>query len=102
MFTSDVEPILRSSCIACHASAAGVGPGFMAPIPDVYTTITHWPGGLVVGGKPNDSRLYTYATSTNHSSKGTNLTPDQAEIVRRWITIVPPLEDLDAGPSTQT
>jgi hypothetical protein len=90
-FESQVQPILTGTCIACHATAGSVGPGFLQPMPDIYSTVRAWPN-LVKGGQPNDSRLYTYSTSSNHQQTGTNLMAAQAAIVRDWIAIVPPLD----------
>lgn len=100
-FESEVQPMLMSSCLACHASVAGVGPGFLAGAPDVYTTVRGWPN-LVVGGNPASSRLYAYATSSSHARVGVNLTDGQADIVRRWIEIVPESTDGGEDPGAQT
>jgi mono/diheme cytochrome c family protein len=102
-FERKVQPILRGACVACHAATASVGPAFLQPMPDIYSTVRAWPN-LVKGGRPSDSRLYTYPTSPNHSLTGTNLTPSQADIIRRWIDVVPPLpgeEGEDATSETE-
>jgi len=68
-------------------------------MPDLYTTVTTWPG-LVVGGNPGASRLYTYPTSQGHP--GSNLTAKQATVIRRWIEIVPSGEGEDDGDVKET
>lgn len=87
-FESEVQPMLMGSCVACHASIGGAGPGFLSGAPDIYGTVRGWPN-LVLGGNPASSRLYAYSTSSSHARVGVNLTDAQADIVRRWIEIVP-------------
>lgn len=87
-FESEVQPVLMGACVACHVSIGGVGPGFLSGAPDIYGTIRSWPN-LVIGGNPASSRLYAYGTSSSHARVGVNLTDPQADIVRRWIEIVP-------------
>jgi hypothetical protein len=84
MFDEEVLPMLETSCSACHVGADTKG--FMRPNPDVWTSLMGHPN-LIVGGNPNDSRLYAYGRSPNHS--GPEFTPEQAELVRQWIEIVP-------------
>src|SRR5262245_19678117 len=92
-FESNVRPALATSCQSCHGSlAGGIGPGFLIA-PDVYQSLMD--SGLVMGGDPSMSRLYTYGQSATHT--GTELTPDQAELVRALIEMDPP----PAGPPPQ-
>jgi hypothetical protein len=83
-FDEDVLPMLNQACAACHVSENAVG--FMRPNPDVWTTMMGHPN-LIAGGNANDSRLYAYGRSPNHS--GPEFSPEQAELVRAWIEVVP-------------
>jgi cytochrome c553 len=87
MFEEQVLPMLVGSCVACHATADAKG--FMVPNPDVYSTIITHPN-LITPGDANDSRLYSYGRSSTHS--GTELTLDEAELVRAWIELIPPTD----------
>ncbi len=84
-FESDVKPRLQASCQSCHGSiSGGIGPGFLIA-PDIYQSLMD--SGLVVGGDPSMSELYTYGQSATHT--GTELTVEEAELVRAWIEMEP-------------
>jgi hypothetical protein len=63
-FTAKVQPILvgpdgaSGDCGGCHAKASGgVGPGFLSPNPDVFTTVISYPG--LIGTTCDTSRILT-------------------------------------------
>src|SRR5688572_21458193 len=62
-FEQHVAPILggadgkSGACGACHAEPGGLGPAFMAPNPDMLTTVLRYPA--LIGERPETSRLYT-------------------------------------------
>lgn len=97
LYDRDVLPILSANCTACHASVGAVGGGFMAPNPDSYATMITWPN-LVFPGDATSSRIFSYARGEQHS--GTQLTPDQGELVRRWVEAEPPRAPV--APPTET
>jgi mono/diheme cytochrome c family protein len=90
VFEDTVAPILTANCTACHNNPShNPAPGFLAP-PDMYDSIMGYGGELVIPGRPNRSRLYTYGSSPNHP--GPSLNNDQAQIVRAWIMVEPERE----------
>src|SRR5688572_3083759 len=77
-FESVVRPRITASCQSCHGSlSGGIGPGFLVA-PDIYQSLMD--SGLVTGGDPSMSRLYTYGQSATHT--GTEFTIEEAELVR--------------------
>jgi len=83
-FNMNVAPILvgadgkSGACGACHAIAAGAGPAFLLPKPDLYTTVTSYPS--LIGKSPETSRLYAKGVH-----EGPALTSDQASVISGWI-----------------
>ena len=77
MFESAVQPIMMAACNVCHTGNAA-GPPFMAPMPDVYSTVKAWPG--LVGPSPQGSKIYMKGMH-----EGPGFTPAQAMIVAQWI-----------------
>jgi hypothetical protein len=83
-FNAKVAPILggpdgkSGACGACHSKSGGVGPAFMEPKPDMYTTLMGYPG--VVGKTPETSRLYAKGVH-----EGPAFDSSQAPIVAAWI-----------------
>src|SRR5688572_9929006 len=57
-FESRVLPLLEDNCITCHASPTTDAPAFMVAEPDVYTSVTTWPG-IINRRDPSFSRLIT-------------------------------------------
>src|SRR5215471_15026849 len=78
VFEHSVQPIMMQTCNVCHQGMAA-GPPFMAPMPDIYSTVKAWPG--LVGGSPQGSKIYTKGTH-----EGPSFTPGQLNIVGQWIT----------------
>lgn len=91
VFEANVQPLLAASCRSCHASGTGA-PAFLAPDPDVYTSVTGWPA-LVNRRDPGSSRLLTKG---EHA--GPAWTTAQAAIIRRWIE-AEAMERADDGPA---
>jgi hypothetical protein len=54
----------------------------------------------VIGGSPDDSRLLTYGSSPTHT--GPELLADQQQLVRDWITIEPPPENVEPPQDAET
>lgn len=85
-FWTDVAPIIggpdgkNGACGVCHAYAAGVGPGFMIPNPDLLTTLLVYPG--IIGPTPERSRLYAKGAHA-----GRAFTAQEAVVVGGWITL---------------
>jgi hypothetical protein len=77
MFETAVQPIMMQTCNVCHTGNAA-GPPFMAPMPDVYSTVKAWPG--LVGSSPQASKVYMKGMH-----EGPGFTPMQAMIVAQWI-----------------
>lgn len=94
-FSSNVQPILEGNCTACH-SGSMAGLAFIMP-PSIYDSVMAHPN-LVFGGDAPASRLYAYGRSDQHS--GPIFTPEQSEIVRQWIDLVPPRENEEPPPIT--
>jgi len=79
-FGENVLPALEESCGGCHG-ADSTAPPFMAPAPDVYSTVMAWPA-LVEPGSPSSSRLLTKG---EHA--GPAFSTEQAAVVREWIDL---------------
>jgi hypothetical protein len=83
-FLERVAPILggtdgrSGSCGPCHAIPGGIGPAFLAPDPDMLTTLLHYPG--LIGASPEASRLYTRGRH-----EGPELAASDASVVAQWI-----------------
>lgn len=91
-FDAKVRPILLAECGQCHAMASGgVGPGFLSANPDVYTTVTNYPG--LIGTTPETSRILTkdvHVGGSFHASTG--YTPSaqmqaEAKTIADWIVL---------------
>jgi hypothetical protein len=78
MFETAVQPIMMQTCNVCHTGMAA-GPPFMAPMPDVYSTVKAWPG--LIASSPQGSKIYNKGTH-----EGPAFTPSQLMIVATWIT----------------
>src|SRR5687767_7205559 len=90
VFEARVQPLLTSTCAACHAGGTGA-PMFLAADPDLYTTVTTWPA-LVNRRDPGSSRLLSKG---EHA--GPAWTATQAAILRAWIDLEV-AEHADTGP----
>jgi hypothetical protein len=84
-FVANVAPILVGSdgktgaCGACHAVASGgAGPSFLVPNPDLFTTVTTYPG--LIDSSPAASLLYNKG-----QHEGPALDASQAPVVGAWI-----------------
>jgi hypothetical protein len=85
-FDDQVLPRLTTECGACHTTpTGGIGPGFMAPMPDVYTAVlayTSAGGDLVVPGNPRSSTLVTKGAHP----PGPAFSAASLPIIEQWIT----------------
>lgn len=79
-FASNVEPLLRENCVACH-KADRTGPPFLAEEPDLYTTLMSYPA-LVDVSNPANSRLLTKG-----EHDGPAWTDTEASTIRAWIDL---------------
>ena len=84
-FDSDVAPLLEGFCAACHSAADSVG--FMAPDPDMYSSVTTWPL-LIDLENHSSSRLLSKGVHD-----GPAWTADQRAIIGDWLG----LETIAAG-----
>jgi hypothetical protein len=86
-FSRDIRPLLSDRCFACH------GPDEEARESDVRLDTAQRPQhkGLLVPGKSADSTLFQRIASTDRKKRmpptdsGKELSPDEIELVRRWI-----------------
>ncbi len=79
-FDREVLPLLDGQCSACHG-AGRTAPAFLAPDPDVYTTVTSWPA-LVRRSDPGSSRILTKGA---HAGPAWNST--QAATIQEWLRL---------------
>ena len=91
VFEARVQPLLAATCASCHAAGTGA-PIFLAPDPDVYTSVTGWPA-LVNRRDPGSSRLLTKGEHAGPAWTGA-----QAAIIRGWLD-VEAMESVDDGPA---
>ena len=84
-FDDDVAPLLQGFCGACHSAADSVG--FMAPNPDMYSSVTTWPL-LVDLENHSSSRLLSKGVHD-----GPAWTADQRAVIGDWLG----LETIAAG-----
>jgi hypothetical protein len=97
LFNAEVAPILQMSCAGCHNKVGGIGPGFLAPDPDVLTTMLAYPG--LIGLSPETSRIYVKGVH-----EGPGLTGTQKPVISDWIkqwNLYKP-KSLDGGASKPT
>jgi len=86
-FSRDIRPLLSDRCFACH------GPDEEARESDVRLDTAARPEhkGLIVAGKPAESELFQRINSSDRKKRmpptdsGKELTPDEIELIRRWI-----------------
>ena len=78
-FYSDVAPILKPACGGCHGVTGQSAPAFMLDSPDMLQNLLMYPG--IIGATPEKSRLYMKG-----QHEGPAFTPDQAPVIRDWIT----------------
>src|SRR5690606_24472400 len=78
-FEEDVQPILAGFCAACHAHHVDIA--FLAPDPDVRTSMLAWEGPVDLV-EPTRSGLITRGSHT-----GPALTPAQSAVILDWITL---------------
>ncbi len=91
-FEANVKPGLVGQCIGCHDLGGAADSPFLAG-PDVYTTITSYPG--IVVRVPSQSILETYPASPEHGGGlGSAPSPELATAIDNWLTmeaaLIPP------------
>lgn len=91
-----VYSILESRCAECHAAGVNEG-GFGYALS--RRRLVRQPNGLVTPGTPADSVLYQRILSDEMPPGGRPLTPEQKEIVRRWIATNAPDWDKESPPA---
>ena len=84
-FNRDIRPILAEACFACH------GPAEATRQADLRLDTSAFIGTAVVPGDAEGSPLFQRVTTDEPLSRmppvsvGRSLTPDQIDVVRRWI-----------------
>ena len=86
-FSRDIRPLLSDRCFECH------GPDEEARESDVRLDTAARPEhkGLIVPGKPAESELFQRINSSDRKKRmpptdsGKELSPDEIELIRRWI-----------------
>lgn len=101
-FDTKVRPLLSADCGTCHSqSAGGVGPGFLAGSPDMFTTVISFPG--LIGVAPESSRLLlkdAHVGPSYHMTASYTPTADlaaHAVIIADWIRLYNSLGGLGAA-----
>jgi cytochrome c553 len=95
-YASDVRPILETKCFRCHGGDAAKGELDLSRLPLVLRGGES--GAVVVAGMPDDSPLYELVLEgAMPSDKQNPLSPDEIELVRRWIAEGLPLDVAEAG-----
>ncbi|MCX6584995.1 MAG: PSD1 and planctomycete cytochrome C domain-containing protein [Acidobacteria bacterium] len=82
-FASDVLPILRAKCIACHGDKAAQA-GLTLTSRDALLRGGH-SGAAVLPGKPNDSLLLSMVSTGRMPVAGPKLNPAEVDTLRQWI-----------------
>ncbi len=91
-FNRDIRPILSENCWACHGPDAGHREA------DLRLDTSDGAAATLVAGKPEESELYLRLTEDDDSlimppvDSNKKLTPEQIELMRRWIEQGAPFE----------
>ncbi len=90
-FSHQIVPLLRQRCRQCHLGAKSEGGLSLDTRKQVVES------GVVVPGKPEESELLRRVTSDNPAERmpanGPPLTPDEIDLLRRWIAEGMPWQD---------
>ena len=90
-YNRDIRPILSGSCFACHGADAGQREADLRLDVRDEATGTSDDGAAIVPGNPEESPFLERITSTDESDvmppadSGKSLTPEQVELLTRWI-----------------
>lgn len=87
-FSRDIRPLLSDRCFHCH------GPDEETRESEIRFDVAERPNheGLLIPGKPAESELFQRITSSDPDEQmpppgsGKQLTPEEIELVRRWIS----------------
>jgi len=82
-FETNVLPILRAKCIACHGEKAAQASLTLTSRDALLRGGSS--GAAVLPGKPNDSLLLSMVATGRMPVAGPNLTPAEVDTLRQWI-----------------
>lgn len=90
-FSSDIAPVFRANCVACHNKAKSEGQLILEDVASILKGGSS--GEIVVPGKPDDSYLYNVAARIEESYmppmpnevQAKKLTPREVGLLRQWI-----------------
>src|SRR5258706_4595174 len=101
-FGAKVRPLLLLDCGQSHAMpTGGLGPGFLAANPDMFTTVTAFPG--LIGATAAGSRLMlkdAHVGPSYHATSSYMPSPElvmHAMVISDWITLYNQLGGLAVG-----
>jgi mono/diheme cytochrome c family protein len=88
-FSSHVKPILEAKCAVCHNQSGLPGRMSLASREDAVKTGAL--GAFIIPGQPDKSRFIDHLSAIHASVKamppvGETLTPEEAALLRRWIS----------------
>jgi len=79
-FSTDIQPIFNANCISCHGGIAGM---WLTDYEHVLARSIN--GAQVISGNPEQSRLLHYVETGLMPPNADPLTPEQINLIRRWI-----------------
>lgn len=82
-FASELQPILREKCSACHGEEKKKGGLSLASLDSLARGGES--GAVVVAGKPDESRLLELVADGEMPPEGEGLSAAQIDLLRRWI-----------------
>ena len=82
-FESNVLPVFKAKCLACHSSSARQGGLSLETREDVLRGGKS--GAAAVPGKPSDSLVLAMVISGKMPMSGSRISDVDIDIVRRWI-----------------
>ncbi len=99
-FESDLEPILRTRCFACHGEAKKKGGLSLTSLESLAAGGES--GAAVVAGKPDESRLLQLVVDGDMPPEGEPLSAAQIDALRRWIANGSELRELERAETITT
>lgn len=82
-FTTDIQPILKAKCLACHSAEKRKGGLNLATLEAL--ALGGESGSPLVAGKPNESLLLEMVRDGEMPPEGEGLSAEQIELFQRWI-----------------